>query len=63
MDIIRESLSNFAEVSKNFTNYNPSGRKKHQEDDEYIEEDFEEDIPEDNGDDSGEEELKFEKLP
>ena len=65
MEIIRESLSNFAEVSKNFTNFPPaSRRKKAADEDEYIEEDFEEEIPEDNDENgsSGEEELKFEKV-
>jgi hypothetical protein len=60
MNIIRESLSNFAEVSKNFTNY-PSERKPGKQQDETIEEDLEEDIPEveDDGGSSSEE-HKFE---
>ena len=60
MDVIRESLSNFHEVSKNFSNI-PSGNKR---DDDDIEEDFEEEIPEepDEGDSSSEEQ-KFEVLP
>ena len=63
MDIIRESLSGFQDVSKNFSNIK-SGRKNENEDD-YIEEDFEEDIPEDNGENnssSGNEELKFDVI-
>ena len=63
MDIIRESLSNFNDVSKNFSNL-ASGRKKGADDD-FIEEEFEEDIPEDNEEDdssSSKEELKFEVI-
>lgn len=60
MDVIRESLSNFHEVSKNFSNI-PSGNKK---DDDDIEEDFEEEIPEDQDEDnSSSEEHKFEVIP
>lgn len=60
MDIIRESLSNFAEVSKNFTNF------KHPQqlpEEDQIEEDLEEDIPEDNNEEgSAGEEHKFEVI-
>lgn len=63
MDIIRESLSGFQDVSKNFSNL-ASGRKKDNDDD-YIEEEFEEDIPEDNDENNSsdeKEELKFEVI-
>ena len=61
MDIIRESLSNFAEVSKNFTNF-ASARKTDNED-ETIEEDVEEEIPEDNDEsNSSNEDHKFEVI-
>lgn len=60
MDAIRESLSNFHEVSKNFSNI-PSANKK---DDDDTEEDFEEEIPEDQDEDnSSSEEHKFEVIP
>jgi hypothetical protein len=61
MDIIRESLSNFHDVSKNFSNL--KSNRKVENDDEYIEEDFEEDIPEDKDEsNSSEEEHKFEVI-
>lgn len=66
MDIIRESLSNFHDISKNFSNIKSTRKEK---DDEYIEEEFEEDIPEveedipeDKEDNSSEEEHKFEVI-
>jgi hypothetical protein len=68
MDIIRESLSNFAEVSKNFTNFPPSAAKgvdPGEEVSEVIEEeeDLEEEIPEDNNEEgSSSEEHKFEAI-
>lgn len=58
MDLIRESLSNFHEVSKNFTNF--AVPIKH-DDDEGIEEDLEEEIPEAN-DSSSSEEHKYEAV-
>ena len=62
MDIIRESLSNFQEVSKNFSNLT-SQLKEKDKDDEYIEEEFEEEIPEDNEEsDNSNEEHKFEVI-
>jgi len=60
MEIIRESLSNFAEVSKHYTNFAPAAKRA--EEDEYIEEDFEEEIPEDNCEENEDEELRFEKV-
>lgn len=67
MDIIRESLSNFQEVSKNFSNFNSQRKDRASRDqdkeDDYIEEEFEEEIPEDQGE-SGDssEEHKFEVI-
>lgn len=62
MDIIRESLSNFQEVSKNFSNLTSQPKDK-DKDDEYIEEEFEEEIPEDNEEsDNSNEEHKFEVI-
>ena len=58
MDIIRESLSNFHEASKHFTNFNSQRKEK---DEDYIEEEFEEEIPEDEDNSSGEE-HKFEVI-
>ena len=53
MDIIRESLSGFQDVAKNFSNIHSNRKDKDKEDD-FIEEEFEEEIPEvdDEGDDS-----------
>jgi len=53
MDIIRESLSGFQDVAKNFSNFHSHRKDKDKEDD-FIEEEFEEEIPEvdDEGNDS-----------
>ena len=62
MDIIRESLSNFNDVTRNFSNVK-SKRNNDEDNDDYIEDEFEEDIPEvddDNG--SSSEEHKFEVI-
>ena len=59
MDLIRESLNNFHEVSKNFTNF--AIPVSHDEED-GIEEDLEEEIPEVNDSSSSEEEHKFETV-
>lgn len=61
MDIIRESLSNFNDVTKNFSNI--KSKRNDDDNDEYIEDEFEEDIPEVNDDDgSSSEEHKFEVI-
>lgn len=62
MDMIRESLSNFNDVTRNFSNVK-SKRNNDEDNDDYIEDEFEEDIPEvddDNG--SSSEEHKFEVI-
>ena len=51
MDLIRESLSNFQDVSKNFSNVKIGQDNADKGEDDYIEEEFEEDIPEDDGED------------
>ena len=62
MDIIRESISNFNDITKNFSNI--KSKRKDEDNDEYIEDEFEEDIPEvdDNNGSSSSEEHKFEVI-
>lgn len=53
MDIIRESLSTFQDLSKNQSNFGSNRKDPKEKEDEYIEEEFEEDIPEDDNEDGG----------
>ncbi len=63
MDIIRESLSNYHDATKNFSNLNSNRKDKDKEDD--IEEEFEEEIDElddEQNDSSNDQEHNFEVI-